>query len=36
MLTDINIDVQHGHIKQYQNNSIFGDKYLFHITKKIK
>ena len=27
MLDDVNIEVQRGHIKQYQNNSIFGDIY---------
>ena len=36
MLSDINIEVQRGRIWQYQNNSIFGNKYLFHITNKIK
>ena len=34
MLNDVNIKVQRDRISQYQNNSIFGNKYLFHITNK--
>ena len=35
MLGDI--EVKHDRdVRQYQNNSIFGNEYLFHITNKIK
>ena len=33
---NINIEVQCGRLRQYQNNSIFLNKYLFQITNKIK
>ena len=36
MLSDIDIEVQRGRIRQYQYKPIFGNKDLFHITNKIK
>ena len=36
MLSDIGIEAHYGRIRQYQNNSIFGNKYLFHIKNKRK
>ena len=34
MLSNINIEVQRGRIKQYQNKSFWGNEYLFHIKTK--
>ena len=36
MFSDIDIQMQCGCIRQYPNNSIFGNKYLFHLPNKIK
>ena len=36
MLSDINIEAQRGCIRIYQNNSILGNKYLFHTKKQNK
>ena len=36
MLNDIHIELQWGRIRQYLNNSIFGNRYLFHQTNKTK
>ena len=36
MLSDINIKMQRGQKRQYENNTIFINKYLFHIINKLK
>ena len=36
MLSDTNIVLQRGRIRQYQNKSIFGNNCLFHVISKIK
>ena len=36
MLSDINIELQRGRIGQYQNNSIFGIKYLYLYNRQNK
>ena len=36
MLSDINIKVQRSCMRQFQNNSISGNKYLIHIPNKRK
>ena len=36
MLSGINIEVQSGRIKQYENNYVFRSKYSFYATDKIK